>query len=447
MAGEFPADFLWGAATSAYQIEGATRADGRGETIWDRFTRRPGSIRDGSTGDVACDSYHRYPEDIALLTQMGCRTYRFSAAWARVYPDGYGRLNRAGLDYYERVTDALLAAGIAPMLTLYHWDLPQALQERGGWVNRDTVNAFAEYADALSRRLGDRVRFWATINEPWVAAHLGHVTGEHAPGIRRLRTGLQVAHHLLLAHGEAVSVLRSNSPADMRVGIVLNLIPTYPASDASEDDRAAVRLDGAINRWYLDPLYRGQYPDDLMELYAADAPETQTTDMAKIATPMDFLGVNYYSRAVVRDAADPPLMATMVPQDDAPRTDIGWEVYPDGLYDVLTRVHRDYAPPAIYVTENGAADNTEPDANGAIHDRIRLDYLRGHLPQLARAIAAGVPLRGYYGWSLMDNFEWAHGYVMRFGLAHTDYSIGDRALKESGHWYTRLIADNELRDV
>lgn len=447
MAGQFPADFLWGASTSAYQVEGATRTGGRGETTWDRFVRSPGRIADGGTGDVACDSYGRYPEDIALLTQMGCTAYLFSTAWARVYPEGYGRLNRDGLDYYERLVDALLAAGVQPVLTLYHWDLPQALQARGGWLNRDTISAFAQYADTMSRRLGDRVRRWVTINEPETEVSHGYLTGEHAPGIRNRKAALQVGHHLLVAHGEAIPVLRGNGPADTQIGAVLGLVPAYPASDRAEDERAATRQDGVTNRWYLDPIFAGRYPDDLLERYAADAPETQTTDMAKIARPLDFLGVGYSTRNVVRDDPAPPLHVAPAPPDGVPRGGNGAEVYPEGLYDALTRVHRDYAPPAIHVTGNGVVDNTGPDDTRAINDRLRLDYLRGHVPQLLRAIDAGVPLRGYFHRSLLDNFEWNCGYTMRFGLAYTDYSTGDRTLKESGHWYTRLIADNEARDV
>jgi len=454
MAGEFPANFLWGAATSAYQIEGGMREDGRGETIWDRFTHTAGHVRDGSTGNLACDSYHRYADDVALLSALGCRAYRFSTAWARVYPDGYGRLNDAGLDYYERLVDALLAANITPLLTLYHWDLPQALQDKGGWLNRDTISAFAEYADAMSRRLGDRVPLWATINEPWVAAHFGHVLGIHAPGVRNLKTGLQVAHHLLVAHGEAVPVLRANCAAGTQVGAVLNFTPCHPASDREADSRAATRQDGAINRWYLDPLFHARYPEDLQELYEADAPETQTNDLARIAVPCDYLGVNYYTRMLVRDApAVRPVMIAVIEAAETtetaetPHTANGWESYPEGLYESLTRVHTDYGPKAVYVTENGAADNTGPDRDGTITDRVRLSYLRGHLPQLNRALGSGVPLQGYFHWSLMDNFEWADGYATRFGLAYTDYATGARTIKESGHWYTRVIAENELREV
>lgn len=449
MATEFPTDFVWGAATSAYQTEGATREDGKGESIWDRFAHTPGKVADGSTGDLACDSYHRYPDDIEILKQLGCTAYRLSIAWPRIYPDGYGRLNHAGLDHYERVIDALLAARITPWVTLYHWDLPQMMQDRGGWLNRDTISAFAEYTDAVSRRLGDRVTHWITQNEPWVIAHLGHVTGEHAPGIRDLRTGLQVGHHVLVSHGEAAAVIRANGGADTQVGIALNLSPCYPASDREADFAAALRMDGALNRWYLDPLFRGTYPDDVFEAYGALAPIVEPRDMATIAAPLDFLGVNYYFPQRVREEprATPLMVAPAPTPANAPQSALGWEIYPDGLYDILTRVHADYAPKAVVVTENGAADNTEPGADGTIADRTRTDYLRGHLPQLLRAHDAGMPLAGYFVWSLMDNFEWGFGYSMRFGVAYTDYATQTRTRKASGQWYTRVIAENELRDV
>ena len=443
----FPNDFVWGTATSAYQIEGATRTDGRGETIWDRFAHTAGRIRDGGTGDVACDSYHRYPDDIDLMRRLGVNAYRFSVAWARIYPEGYGRLNRAGLDHYERVVDALLAANITPYVTLFHWDLPQAMQDRGGWTNRDTIAAFAEYADTVSRRLGDRVTHWITHNEPWIFAYLGHITGEHAPGLRDWRTGLQVMHHVLVSHGEAVPVLRANGGAATQAGIALNLSPCVPATDREADLEAAIRYDGFLNRWCLDALSHGAYPDDLLEVFGAYAPDAQPGDMTKIAAPTDFLGINYYSRTLVREAVAPPLLAMQVPSDNAPVTDAGWEVSPEGLYDILTRVQRDYAPPAIYLFENGAADNSAPDATGAVHDRIRLDYLRSHLPEAQRALDAGVPLRGYFHWSLLDNFAWAAGYALRFGLAYTDYATQTRTLKESGDWYARVIADGEVRDA
>jgi beta-glucosidase len=446
MATMFPADFVWGTTTSAYQTEGAVREDGRGETIWDRFTHTPGRVRDGSTGDIACDSYHRYTDDIELMRQIGTNAYRFSVAWARIYPEGYGRLNRAGLDHYERVVDALLAANITPFVTLYHGDLPQAMQDRGGWLNRDTISAFAEYADALSRRIGDRVTHWVTHNEPWHNAYHGHVTGEIAPGLRAgWRTGLQVAHHILVAHGEAAMVLRENGGPETRVGIALGLTPCYPVADRDTDD-AAARYDGFVNRWYLDALFRGAYPEDMIELFRAEMPEIGPTDMAKIAAPLDFLGVNYATHAVIRDDPAPPLMAARVPREEEPAEEAARHLE-DGLFDVLTRVQRNYAPASVLITGNGCPDNTGPDADGVIADRARLDYLRAHVPQLLRALDAGVPLRGYFVWTLMDNFAFPGGYSTRFGLAYTDFATQARTLKESARWYAELIAEHEVRDA
>ncbi len=438
----FPGDFVWGTTTSAYQTEGAVREEGRGETIWDRFAHTPGKVRDGSTGDVACDSYHRYRDDIDLMRRLGVNAYRFSVAWSRIYPDGYGRLNQAGLDHYERVVDALLAANIAPYLTLYHGDLPQAVQDRGGWANRDAISAFAEYADTLSRRLGDRVAHWVTHNEPWHVAYHGHITGENAPGVRNWKTGLQVAHNLLVSHGEAVSVLRANGTAATRVGIAVGVMPCYPATDREADLSAAVRYDGFANRWYLDPLFRGAYPNDLMELFGADAPEIRTADMATIATPIDFLGVNYATYAMIREDSSLPVMAARLsPENEPPDDRI------EGLYDALTRVQREYAPADILITGNGAPDNAEPDAQGVIHDRARLEYLRAIFPQMLRALDAGVPLRGYFHWTLMDSFAFPGGLSTRFGLAFTDFATQARTLKESGHWYARVIAEGEVRDA
>jgi len=437
----FPRNFVWGTTTSAYQTEGAVRDDGRGETIWDRFTHTPGKMRDGSTGDVACDAYHRYRDDIDLMRRIGVHAYRFSVAWSRIYPEGYGRLNRAGLDHYEHVVDALLAANITPYITLYHGDLPQAMQDRGGWANRDTIAAFAEYADTLSRRLGDRVAHWVTHNEPWHVAYHGHVTGENAPGLRSWKTGLQVAHNILVSHGEAVPVLRANGGVTTRVGIAIGITPCYPATDREADLAAAVRYDGFVNRWYLDPLFRGVYPDDVMERYGADAPDVQTVDMAKIATPIDFLGVNYATHAMIREDPSPPIMAASVSPEDEADDRI------DGLYDILTRVQREYAPRSLLITGNGAPDNAEPDEHGVIHDRARLDYLRAIFPQMLRAIDAGVPLRGYFLWTLMDSFAFPGGYRTRFGIAYTDFATQSRTLKESGHWYTRVIAEGEVRDA
>jgi beta-glucosidase len=447
MATIFPADFVWGTATSAYQIEGAVRADGRGETIWDRFTHTPGRVRDGGTGDIACDSYHRYPEDIALMREIGTNAYRFSVAWSRIFPDGYGRLNHAGLDHYERVVDALLAATITPYITLYHGDLPQAMQDRGGWLNRDTISAFAEYADVLSRRLGDRVIRWITHNEPWHNAYHGHVTGENAPGLRAgWKTGLQVAHHLLVSHGDAASVLHENGPAGTQVGISLGLTPCYPATDREGDDAATRRYDGFVNRWYLDALFRGAYPDDMIERFEGDMPEVAPTDMRRIAAPIDFLGVNYATYAVICDDPAPPIMAARVPREDQPADEAARHTN-DGLFDVLTRVQREYAPAALLITGNGTPDSTGPDAAGIIDDRARQEYLRAHLPQLLRAIDAGVPLRGYFIWTLLDNFAFPGGYSTRFGIVYTDFATQARTLKESARWYARVIADGEIRDA
>lgn len=442
MATFFPGDFIWGTATSAYQTEGAAREDGRGETIWDRFAHTPGNMRGGGTGDVACDAYHRHRDDIDLMRRIGVNAYRFSVAWSRIYPEGYGRLNRAGLDHYERVVDALLAANIAPCLTLYHGDLPQAMQERGGWTNRDTIAAFAEYADTLSRRLGDRVAHWVTHNEPRHVAYHGHITGEHAPGLRDWKTGLQVAHNILVSHGEAAPILRANGNAATRVGIAVGVTPCYPATDREADLAAAVRYDGFANRWFLDPLFRGAYPDDAMELFGADAPEVRTADMATIAAPIDFLGVNYAAHAIIRDDPAPPIMAARLSPESEPA-----DGAIEGLYDALTRVQRDYAPASVLITGNGAPDNTGPDAQGVIHDRARLDYLRAIFPQMLRALDAGVPLRGYFLWTLMDCFAFPGGYSTRFGIAYTDFATQARTLKESGHWYARVIAEGEVRDA
>lgn len=441
MATLFPDDFVWGTTTSAYQIEGAVREDGRGETIWDRFAHTPGKVRDGSTGDLACDAYHHYRDDIDLMRRIGVNAYRFSVAWSRIYPEGYGRLNRAGLDHYERVVDALLAANITPYITLYHGDLPQAMQERGGWTNRDAIAAFAQYADTLSRRIGDRVAHWLTHNEPWHVAYHGHITGEHAPGLRSWQTGIHVAHNLLVSHGEAVPILRANGNAETRVGIAIGVTPCYPATDREADVAAALRYDGFVNRSYLDPLFRGAYPDDVMELFGANAPDVQTADMAKIATPIDFLGVNYATHVVIRDAPSPPIMAAALTSNDEPL----WGDTIEGLYDALTRVQREYAPAALLITGNGTPDNSEPDEHGVIADRARLDYLRAIFPQMLRAMDAGVPLRGYFHWTLMDCFAFPGGYTTRFGLAYTDFATQTRTLKESGHWYARVIAEGEVR--
>ncbi len=441
----FPPDFRWGAATAAYQIEGAVNADGRGPSIWDTFSHTPAKTLNGDTGDVACDHYHRVPEDVALMRELGLNAYRFSIAWPRIFPTGDGRPNQAGIDFYKRLLDALDAAGIEPFATLYHWDLPQALQDAGGWANRDTALRFGEYAHALALALGGQVHRWITLNEPWVAAFLGHLYGHHAPGARDLRLALRAAHLQLLAHAEALAALRAEMQPDDQAGITLNLAPVEPAGDSNADAEAAARQDAFLNRWFLDPLFRGAYPDDLARFFGEEMPEIEPGDLARINAPIDFLGVNYYFRSVVRhDPAGVPVQTAAVIPPGRPVTAMGWEVYPEGLYDILTRVHQDYAPPALYVTENGAAFDDRL-VDGAVDDPQREAYLHDHLLQSHRAIEAGVPLRGYFAWSLLDNFEWAFGYARRFGLVHVDYATQTRTIKRSGRWYAGVTRDNGVR--
>nr|AIF34060.1 beta-glucosidase family 1 [uncultured bacterium] len=437
----FPKGFLWGAATAAYQIEGAWNEDGRSESIWDRFSHTPGKVVNDHTGDIACDHYHRWPEDIALMRKIGLQAYRFSISWPRILPAGNGAVNAAGLDFYDRLVDGLLEAGIQPFATLYHWDLPQVLQDRGGWANRDTVAAFTEYADVVVRRLGDRVKHWITHNEPWCTAFLGNWMGEHAPGLRN-GPALAVAHHVLLSHGEAVPVLRAGSPG-AQVGITLNFSPAYPASESEADRAAALRHDGFFNRWFLDPLYGRGYPADMLEVYGDMMPEVPPGDLERIAVPTDFLGVNYYNRAVIRDdpAAQPLRTGFVEPKGEY--THMNWEVYPDALRALLERLHRDYAPPRMYITENGAA-YYDALTDDRVHDESRIGYLRSHLAACAKAIDAGVPLEGYFAWSLTDNFEWAWGYTRRFGMIYIDYPTQRRIWKDSAHFYAGAIASNGL---
>jgi beta-glucosidase len=434
----FPPDFVWGAATAAYQIEGAAHEDGRGESIWDRFCATPGKVRNGDDGAVACDFYHRYRDDIALMRALGLDAFRFSIAWPRILPDGRGRVNEPGLDFYDRLLDALLESGLEPFPTLYHWDLPQALEDEGGWTARSVVEAFAEYADAVAARLGDRVRFWQTLNEPWVSAWLGHGRGLHAPGRATQAEALAASHHLLMAHGAAVDVLRRHSP-DAQVGIALNLNQVEPASGSEQDEAAAHEFDGHANRWFLDAVFRGRYPDDMLARFESDLPRIDDGDLASIRKPLDFLGVNYYTRFVVRPGAngDGPVA---IDDPEAPRTDMGWEVYPDGLRELLLRVQADYAVPAIYITENGAAFGDVRGHDGEVHDPERRQYIADHVAAVASAVHEGVPVRGYFVWSLLDNFEWAYGYSKRFGLVYVDYPTLERVPKASYRWYRDFIA-------
>jgi beta-glucosidase len=431
----FPDDFRWGAATASYQIEGAAHEDGRGESVWDRFSATPGKVRNGDSGEIACDFYHRYRGDIALMKELGLDAFRFSIAWPRVLPEGGGRINAAGLDFYDRLVDELLAHGIEPFATLFHWDTPQALEDAGGWPVRATAEAFVEYTEAVVERLGDRVHSWMTHNEPWVCAWIGHAWGEHAPGRRSEADAVAAAHHLLLSHGWAVQAIRRASP-DANVGISLNLAHAYPASDSPEDEAAAWRVDGGGNRWFLDPIFRGAYPADLLERNALVEPLIEDGDLEAIATPIDFLGVNNYFRFVVGAGAEGP---RLLRDPEALHTDMGWEVYPDGLHALLTRVADEYAPPAIYVTENGAAFGDVRGHDGRVHDPERTEYVRSHVDAVARAVADGVPVKGYFVWSLLDNFEWAHGYSKRFGIVYVDYPTLERVPKDSFYWYRDFI--------
>ncbi|MDW8105826.1 MAG: GH1 family beta-glucosidase, partial [Armatimonadota bacterium] len=426
----FPDGFVWGAATAAYQIEGSPLADGAGASIWHRFSHTPGTTHNGDTGDVACDHYHRWRDDVAMMRELGLKAYRFSINWGRILPEGKGAVNPAGLDFYDRLVDALLEADILPMVTLYHWDLPGALQDLGGWANREIVHWFGDYAQVVAERLGDRVRWWATLNEPWVFTFIGYVTGHHAPGMRDLWAGMRAAHHSLLAHGEAVARMRGILPAQAQVGIVLNLSPQHPASESEEDKAAAERVHVMQNALFVEPLLKGSYPA-LAERIASDFwPPVQSGDMERIAQPIDFLGVNYYSRGIVRHAPHGYLQAEGVHNEGAQYTEMGWEVYPAGLYEILQWVHSLSPRLSLYITENGAAFRDEV-RDGRVADADRVEYLRQHFLSAHRAIGDGVPLKGYFVWSLMDNFEWAYGYSRRFGIVYVDYATQQRIWKDS----------------
>ena len=450
MVDSFPESFVWGVATSAFQIEGAAEVDGRGRSIWDNFAATPGRIADGTDARVACDHYHRYREDVALMQQIGVRAYRFSLAWPRILPTGTGRVNDAGLDFYDRLVDALIAAGIEPWITLYHWDLPQDLEDAGGWTNRATADAFVTYADVASSRLGDRVKRWITHNEPWCASVLGYAQGEHAPGRKSWPEALAAGHHLLLSHGNAVPVLRARAPGS-RVGITLNLAPCHPASPSEHDRDVARQFDGELNRWFLDAIYRGRYPDDVVagHVRMGNLPDglqfVRPGDMQAIRAGIDFVGVNYYSRAIMRSdriAESDNQPRRIAEPDPEALTDMGWEVYPDGLRETLERVHRDYAPGSLVVTENGAAYADGPDSDGTVRDERRCVYLRKHVQACREAIAAGVPLDGYFLWSLLDNFEWAFGYTKRFGIVWVDFATQARVVKASADLYRRIIRND-----
>jgi beta-glucosidase len=434
----FPPEFLWGAATSAYQIEGSPLADGAGPSIWHRYVRLPGVIDGGDTGDVACDHYRRYPEDIRLMQGLGLKAYRFSVSWSRVFPEGRGRLNPKGLDFYRRLLDALLAAGIEPLPTLYHWDLPAALDDLGGWVNRDSAAWFADYAHVLFRALEGKVKRWATLNEPWVVVDGGYLHGVHAPGHASLQEAPLASHNLLRAHALAVQAFRADGRGE--IGLVVNLEPKYAVSDAPAEMAAIARAHAYMNRQYLDPVFFGTYPDELAEIFGDAWPSFPQEDMKLIREPFDFLGVNYYTRSVNRaDTLSPPVCAAPVRQAGAEYTEMGWEVFPQGLKETLLWVKRRYGDLPLYITENGAAFADPQPENGRVEDARRVEYLRSHLRAAHEAIQEGVNLRGYFVWSLLDNFEWSYGYSKPFGLVHVDFATQRRTPKASAGFYSRVI--------
>jgi beta-glucosidase len=437
----FPDGFLWGAATSAYQVEGSPLADGAGPSIWHRFTRTPWLVPSGDNGDMACDHYRLYEEDVRLMRELGLGAYRFSVAWGRVLPEGYGRVNEKGLDFYRRLVDALLENGIQPLLTLYHWDLPAALDDRGGWLNRDVAGWFAEYAQVMFRALDDRVRMWATLNEPWVVTDGGYLHGALAPGHRNLFEAPIASHHLMLAHAAALEAYRAEGKH--RIGLVVNLEPKYPASESEEDLAATRRADAYMNRQYLDPVFHGRYPDEMTEVFGEAWPDFPSEDLARIRQPIDFLGVNYYTRKVTKfDPTALPVRAAEARQKRHAYTETAWEVYPEGLTDTLVWVKEKYGDLPLYITENGAAFYDPPTAHGELSDPLRVDYFRTHLQAAREAIERGVDLRGYFAWSLLDNLEWSLGFSKRFGIVHVDFETLRRTPKASARFYSEVIRTN-----
>jgi beta-glucosidase len=439
----FPPNFIWGVAASAYQIEGAWNEDGKGASIWDTFSHTPGKIADNTTGDLAVDHYHRYRDDIRLMAELGLKTYRFSISWPRILPEGVGKVNKKGLDFYDRLVDELLKQGIEPYVCLFHWDLPQALQDNGGWPARETAYHFAEYARLVTERLSDRVHTFFTHNEPWVAAVLGHLLGGHAPGLKEPVAAFKALHHLLLSHGLASEAMRAAAKGPIKIGIVLNLIPVYPASDTKKDREAARRTDVFINRSVLDPLLKGTSP---IQEFPVGRLLTGSTvkpgDLEKIRK-LDLLGVNYYSRTVAMHDPKFPIVAANQVFPEGNEYSGMWEIYPQGLYDILTRLQRDYQPSCeLMITENGVPVPDGLDFDGRVRDERRIRYLKNHISQVQRAIQDGIPIKGYFHWSLMDNFEWSYGFSMRFGLVYVDFNTLKRTVKDSGHWFAQVIREN-----
>lgn len=448
-ASAFSGDFVWGAATAAYQIEGAIETDGKGKSIWDIFTAIPGKIADGTNGVIACDHYDRLEQDLDLIAELGLTAYRFSVAWSRIFPAGKGELNQSGLDFYSRLVDGLLARNVQPFPTLFHWDMPQAIyEENGGFMARDTASYFADYADAVTRSLGDRVKSWITLNEPWEHAFMGHIEGVHAPGVQRFDMYLPLIHHQLLGHGLAMQAIRASQPA-ADVGITLSLTPVHPGEDTDEHRAAAGRLNEFINFVTLDPVFRGAYPTDLWARMDGFHPEIGKDDMTLISAQLDFVGVNTYQRIFGEPSADIPFLQATEAHGEKPRetefykdgtlyTTMGWEVYPDSLGEVLGWIRNDYGNPSVYITENGIALD-DKNIDGRIQDTLRTEYLENHIAQVQSAMSEGSDIKGYFVWTLMDNFEWAVGCEKRFGIVHTDFSNLTRTIKDSGYWYRNLI--------
>lgn len=436
----FPEDFLWGTATASYQIEGARDEGGKGESIWDRFSHTPDKIKNNETGDVACDHYHRYRDDVALMRDLKLNAYRFSISWPRILPEGKGKVNREGMDFYSKLVDELLAAGITPLATLYHWDLPYALHEKGGWTNRDIAGWFGDYASCVAEGLADRVKLWTTMNEPGIFSLLGYMIGDHAPGIKDPLQYFPASHHINLAHGQGVMAIRAAS-SSAQVGTVLQVPPVYPSTDSEEDIRAARLMDGLMNRWYAEPVLIGSYPRDLLELIKPLC-KIEEGDMEKIFQPLDFAGMNIYTRIFAKHDKDVPLLEATIDfahkVEGAEYTTYGWEVYPHSIYESLLRFKNEWGDPVVYVTENGAACDDKV-IDGEVDDRPRIEYLEKYLAEVRHALDDGVKVKGYFLWSFMDNFEWSQGYSIRFGLVHVDHDTQKRTPKKSAFWYRDMI--------
>lgn len=443
----FPKDFIFGASTSAYQIEGAAREGNKGVSIWDTYCKKPGAIANGDTGDIACDFYHRYKGDIELMKRIGLDSFRFSISWPRIFPDGYGDVNSKGLAFYDNLINELLANDIQPFVTLNHWDFPQKLQNKGGWENRDTIKHFADYAKLMGEKFGDRVKMWTTHNEPYAISAHGNISGFMAPGKKDVKTGLTITHNLNIAHGSATQALRAVIDEDSQVGIVLALFPIYPATASFRDIEAAHRWDGYYNRCFLEPIFNGRYPDYMLEYFGDKFPEVTDSDLRTINQPVNMLGVNCYSRRLILNCPENSFIGgcEFKPRDSA-YTQMEWEIYPECIYEMLTHLQQEYKVENLYITENGAAFYDEVSQDDYVHDNLRIKYLHSHIEQAKNAIENGVRLRGYFIWSLLDNFEWAFGYSRRFGIIYVDYETQQRIPKDSSKWYSKLINYNKYKN-